>query len=33
MPLKGLFRFHVDYASITQLEFGQVVPKITFVNR
>jgi alpha-ribazole phosphatase len=33
MPLKGLFRFHVDYASITQLEFGQGVPKITFVNR
>jgi alpha-ribazole phosphatase len=33
MPLKGLFRFHVDYASITQLEFGQAVPKITFVNR
>ncbi|MES2636491.1 MAG: alpha-ribazole phosphatase [Pseudomonadota bacterium] len=36
MPLKGLFRFNIDYGSITQLEFGDVksgaVPKINFVN-
>lgn len=33
MPLKGLFRFNIDHGSITQLEFGDVVPKIHFVNR
>lgn len=33
MPLKGLFRFHVDYGSLTQLDFAGTVPKITFVNR
>jgi alpha-ribazole phosphatase len=37
MPLKGLFRFNVDYGSITQLDFSAVqsggVPKIDFVNR
>lgn len=33
MPLKGLFRFNIDYASVTQLEFGAAVPKINFVNR
>jgi alpha-ribazole phosphatase len=32
MELKGLFRFNIDYASMTQLEFGQAVPKINFVN-
>jgi len=34
MPLKGLFRFTIDYGSITQLEFGDAntVPKINFVN-
>ncbi len=32
MPLKGLFRFTVDYGSVTQLEFGGAVPKIGFVN-
>lgn len=32
MPLKGLFRFTIDYGSITQLEFGDSVPKINFVN-
>ncbi len=34
MPLKGLFRFTIDYGSITQLEFGEAntVPKINFVN-
>ncbi|WP_020166989.1 MULTISPECIES: alpha-ribazole phosphatase [Methylotenera] len=36
MPLKGLFRFNIDYGSITQLEFGDAqsgaVPKINFVN-
>lgn len=33
MPLKGLFRFNVDYGSMTQLDFSGAVPKITFVNR
>ena len=32
MPLKGLFRFTIDYGSVTQLDFSQTVPKITFVN-
>ena len=34
LPLKGLFRFVIDYGSITQLEFGDAntVPKINFVN-
>lgn len=37
MQLKGLFRFNVDYGSLTQLDFSGVksgdVPKIEFVNR
>ncbi len=33
MPLKGLFRFDVDYASITQLDFSHDIPKINFLNR
>ncbi len=33
MQLKGLFRFNVDYGSITQLDFSGAVPKIEFVNR
>ncbi len=32
MELKGLFRFTIDYASVTQLDFSQKVPKINFVN-
>jgi alpha-ribazole phosphatase len=32
MELKGLFRFSIDHASVTQLDFSQKVPKITFVN-
>ena len=36
MPLKGLFRFNIDYGSVTQLDFSGVksgaVPKINFVN-
>ena len=34
LPLIGLFRFVIDYGSITQLEFGDAntVPKINFVN-
>lgn len=34
MPLKGLFRFTIDYGSVTQLEFGEAntVPKINYVN-
>lgn len=33
MQLKGLFRFNVDYGSVTQLDFCGSVPKIEFVNR
>jgi alpha-ribazole phosphatase len=32
MELKGLFRFTIDHGSVTQLDFTQKVPKITFVN-
>ncbi len=32
MELKGLFRFEINHASVTQLNFSQKVPKITFVN-
>ncbi len=32
MELKGLFRFNIDYASVTELDFSQTVPKINFVN-
>ena len=36
MELKGLFRFTIDYGSVTQLEFGAPkssrVPKVEFVN-
>ncbi len=35
MPLKGLFRFNIDYGSVTQIEFfdnPNAVPKINFVN-
>ena len=32
MPLKGLFRFTIDYGSVTQLDFGGSLPKIEFVN-
>jgi alpha-ribazole phosphatase len=32
MELKGLFRFTIDHASVTQLDFSQQVPKIVFVN-
>jgi alpha-ribazole phosphatase len=33
MPLKGLFRFEVDYGSVTQLKFEGEIPRIGFVNR
>jgi alpha-ribazole phosphatase len=33
MQLKGLFRFHVDYASLTRLDFSGAIPKVEFVNR
>lgn len=35
MPLKGLFRFNIDYGSVTQIEIYEnatAVPKINFVN-
>lgn len=32
MELKGLFRFNIDYASVTELDFSQAVPKINYVN-
>jgi alpha-ribazole phosphatase len=33
MPLKGLFRIVVDYGSVTQISFGDRVPRVHFVNR
>lgn len=33
MQLKGLFRIDVDYGSLTQLAFGDAVPKVNYVNR
>ncbi len=33
MPLKGLFRMAIDHASVTQISFDDVVPRIQFVNR
>lgn len=33
MPLKGLFRIVVDYGSVTQISFGEAVPRVHFVNR
>ena len=33
MPLKGLFRFNIDYAGVTALDFNHPIPKIGFVNR
>lgn len=33
MQLKGLFRINIDYGSVTQLEFGNDIPRINFVNR
>jgi alpha-ribazole phosphatase len=32
MELKGLFRFTIDYGSVTQLDFSGMVPKVVFVN-
>lgn len=32
IPLKGLFRITIDYASVTQLEFKDAIPKVHFVN-
>ena len=32
MELKGLFRFNINHASVTELDFSQAVPKINFVN-
>ncbi len=32
MELKGLFRFNIDYASLTELDFSEKVPKINRVN-
>ena len=32
MDLKGLFRFNIDYASVTELDFSEKVPKINRVN-
>ena len=32
MELKGLFRFNINYASVTQVDFSEKVPKINFVN-
>lgn len=32
MQIKGLFRFNIDYASVTELDFSEKVPKINRVN-
>jgi alpha-ribazole phosphatase len=32
MELKGLFRFNIDYASVTELDFSEKIPKINRVN-
>lgn len=32
MELKSLFRFTIDYGSVTQLDFSGDIPKINFVN-
>jgi alpha-ribazole phosphatase len=32
MELKGLFRFTIDYGSVTQLDFSGTIPKVLFVN-
>lgn len=32
MELKGLFRFNIDYTSVTELDFSEKVPKINRVN-
>ncbi len=32
MQLKGLFRFNIDYASVTELDFSDKLAKINFVN-
>lgn len=32
IELKGLFRFNVDYGSVTQLDFSGDIPRINFVN-
>ncbi len=33
IPLKSLFRFVVDYSSVTTLDFSHEIPKILYVNR
>ncbi len=33
MPLKKLFRMSIDYGSVTQLQFGESVPKVNYMNR
>jgi len=33
IPLKGLFRLVIDYASVTQITLSDSVPRIQFVNR
>lgn len=33
IPLKGLFRFRIDYASVTQLVLDEAVPRLGYVNR
>lgn len=32
MQLKGLFRFNIDHASVTEIDLSATVPKINFVN-
>lgn len=33
IPLKSLFRFNIDYASITTFDFSKTIPKVNYVNQ
>lgn len=33
LPLTEVFRFHLDYGSVTQLRLGDAVPAVGYVNR
>lgn len=33
LPLTEVFRFHLDYGSVTQLRLGEPVPAVGYVNR
>jgi alpha-ribazole phosphatase len=33
LPLQEVFRFHLDYGGVTQLQLGKSVPVVAYVNR